>query len=31
VLAADGDATLRVPGQQDRSIDEEGLLRELRS
>jgi histidyl-tRNA synthetase len=31
VLAADGGATLRAPGQQDRRIDEEGLLRELRS
>jgi histidyl-tRNA synthetase len=31
VLSGDGGATLRVPGQQDRSIDVEGLLRELRS
>src|SRR5262249_61072790 len=31
VISADGTATLRSPGQQDRPIDEEGLLRELRS
>jgi histidyl-tRNA synthetase len=31
VLAADGGATLRAPGRQDRAIDVEGLLRELRS
>jgi histidyl-tRNA synthetase len=31
VLSADGAATLRTPGRQDRPIDEEGLLRELRS
>jgi histidyl-tRNA synthetase len=31
VISADGAATLRSPGRQDRSIDEEGLLRELRS
>jgi histidyl-tRNA synthetase len=31
VLAADGGATLRAPGEQDRPIDVEGLLRELRS
>jgi histidyl-tRNA synthetase len=31
VLSAEGAATLRTPGRQDRPIDEEGLLRELRS
>ena len=31
VLSAGGAATLRAPGEQDRPIDEEGLLRELRS
>jgi histidyl-tRNA synthetase len=31
VLSADGAATLRTPGREDRPIDEEGLLRELRS
>jgi hypothetical protein len=31
VLSAGGTATLRAPGRPDRPIDEEGLLRELRS